>query len=73
MCRYWRRGIECHLWASDLSADQQRNQHRSSEQTTRDHAEKTDVPIVVSHFTLLHNNSSCKKRFLRYERNGMLA
>jgi hypothetical protein len=34
---------------------------------------KTDVAIVVSHFTLLHNNSSCKKRFLRYERNGMLA
>jgi hypothetical protein len=60
-----RRSVERHFWSGNLSADQQCYEQRCNEQTTRDHAEKTNVAIVVSHFTLLHDNSRCHMRFRR--------
>jgi hypothetical protein len=49
-CYRWR-ADECHLWARNLSANQERDQQRSSEQTSGDHTEKPDVTIM-SHFEL---------------------
>ena len=57
------RAVWCHFWPSNLSANQQRNEQRCSQQATANHREKTNVGIVVSHCPLLRDNSRYLKRF----------
>jgi hypothetical protein len=44
--------VECHVWPSNLSANQQSYQQRCSEQATPDQSKKADVGIM-SHMPLL--------------------